>query len=43
MAGRHPKQLELAYASIAKRDERAISQFANVIRVSGIFGRPKKS
>jgi hypothetical protein len=32
----------IAYA-IAKRDERAISQFANGIKVSGIFGRPKES
>ncbi len=30
----------IAYA-IAKRDERAISQFANGIAISGIFGRPK--
>jgi len=30
----------IAYA-IAKRDERAISQFANGTTISGIFGRPK--
>jgi len=30
----------IAYA-IAKRDERAISNFANGIAISGIFGRPK--
>lgn len=30
----------IAY-SIAKRDERAISNFANGIAISGIFGRPK--
>ena len=30
----------IAYA-IAKRDERAISQFANGLSISGIFGRPK--
>jgi hypothetical protein len=31
----------IAYA-LAKRDERAISQFANGIKISGIFGRPKE-
>jgi hypothetical protein len=31
----------IAYA-IAKRDDRAIQQFANGIQVSGIFGRPKE-
>ena len=30
----------IAYA-IAKRDDRAISQFANGITISGVFGRPK--
>jgi len=30
----------IAYA-IAKRDERAISNFANGVAISGIFGRPK--
>lgn len=31
----------IAYA-IAKRDDRAIQQFANGIQVSGVFGRPKQ-